>query len=176
MVILPPSRRRYQRVSGLNDVFTDVVTALQSTEQGREIVSKATTAVTDFATQQIVNNFKQAAFYSAYSKPVIYTGKDLSDFITGRVKSLTAPPPPRAPSKLPPIPEALKQKTLIERVKPTFVIEGSFGRKVVAPFGEADPEEWKGNVRNLVLMGLAGVALWSGAFYYLGYKKGQRSK
>lgn len=168
--------------SSLNGTAEDIWNALQSTPEGRALIAKATSAATSFATQKIAENFKSAQFYSAYSKPIVYTAKNLTDFITGKVASLTSTPPPTprppprgAPVGIQPV-ELPKQKSLLERVKPTFVIEGSFGKKVIAPYGEADPKEWRGNVRNLILGAVGVLALYTAGAYYLGYKKGQRSK
>jgi hypothetical protein len=170
MVILPPNGpQRPARLGSFTDDLANAAKEFLQSDVGQQVVG----AATDVLSQQITQNFKQASFYSAYSSPYIYTGQDLANFITGKVKNLTAPPSP-APTG--PVPVVLKRKTLIERVKPTFVIEGSFGRKVIAPYGEADPNEYKTNIRNLVLGSLGVLALFTGGAYYLGYKSGQRSR
>lgn len=184
MYILPPLPRH--RMNGLLDdvasaggqivnslthggSVTDAAKSASQTfiqsQSGQQLMAQASSALQ----QQIASSIKSAAFYSAYSKPIAYTGKDLGDLVAGNLVEAV-----RGPAS--PLTEALKPKTLIDRVKPTIVIEGSFGRKVIAPYGEANPQEWRANIRNLVI-GVVGVlALYTVGSYYLGYKAGQRSR
>lgn len=197
MIIQPSSSRP------VNGLFDDLLTAgtaaasaIQSGKSGADALKaagqsfaqtesgqQAVSYVSDTVRGQILDNLKQAAFYSAYSKPYVYTGKDLADLVTGKIQSLVpgrpAPPPPaqtRAGQVVQKVEAAIKSKSLIERVKPTIIIEGSFGRKVIAPYGEASPTEWQSNIRNLVIGAVGVLAIYTAGAYYLGYKKGQRSR
>jgi hypothetical protein len=98
----------------------------------------------------------KVAFYSAYSQPVEYTGAELAQMLqTGG-----AP----APSGL---------TSLIQRVKPTIVIDTPLGQQTIAPFGAADPTEWQTNVRNLILLTLGVLAVFSVGMYRVGLKTGE---
>ena len=100
---------------------------------------------------------KKVGIYTAYTAPKEWTG--------AQIDALVKAPPER---KLP------GQKSLLERIQPTIVLDTSFGKKVVAPYGVVAPDAWKKNTFKLVGLFLAGLALYTAGGYYLGYKAGQR--
>lgn len=113
---------------------------------------------TDTAQAVAQNPLKAAissiSFYSAYSEPYTYTADQLME----AYKAPKGPP------------------GLMDRIKPTIVIESPLaGRRVIAPYGEAKPDEWKGNVKKAIFIMVGGLALYFLGGFYLGYKAGQRS-
>jgi hypothetical protein len=112
------------------------------------------------AANLLAGALKKVEFRSAISPPVIYGSDDIR-------KMILEPPKPRPPG----------EKSPMERVKPTLVLDFTAGaRKTIAPFGVADDTEWKTNTTKVVL---AVVGLWAGligAGYYLGYRAGKRAR
>jgi hypothetical protein len=167
MVIVPRGQ-----VGGL---FEDLISAGQSFVS-QQVVPQIGAAAASVVRQQVAANIKQAAFYSAYSQPVVYSGQAIGDLVSGRIKELSRPSSGPRGTAADRALSAAGSKTLIERVKPTIVIEGSFGRTVIAPYGEATPGEWRTNVSSLIVGVIGVLALYTAGSYYLGYKAGQRSR
>jgi hypothetical protein len=137
---------RISELGGLDQSFLDTVS------QGIQKFADTAQSVSQNPLKAAV---KSVAFYSAYSEPITYT----ADELMAAYKAPKGPP------------------GLMDRIKPTIVIDSPLvGRKVIAPYGEATPDEWKGNVRKAILIMVGGLALYFIGGYYLGYKAGQRSK
>lgn len=95
---------------------------------------------------------------SAWSKPVVYSSADISSLILD-------PPPPKQPG----------QKSILERVQPALLVNfKGGGQKVVAPFGDPGPDQWKTNTAIGIAAILGFWALLVGGGYYLGYQRGRR--
>lgn len=123
-----------------------------------KLIEAGQQALSNLAQQQIEKNIDRVIFYSAYSAPVMFTGAEIAK----QVPSSREPPQGRI------------SKSLIERAKPTLVVSGSFGTKTFAPYGVADPNEFKSNVTKLWVGSVALLALFAVGGYYLGIQKGKR--
>jgi hypothetical protein len=100
---------------------------------------------------------KKVGIYTAYSAPQEWTGAQIDALVK-------APPEKKRPG----------QKSLLERIQPTIVLDTTFGKKVIAPYGVVPADAWKKNTMKLVGLFLGGLALYTAGGYYLGYKAGQR--
>ena len=154
-----------QRPVRMNGLLEDLL----NTPIGQQVAQAGSQLVGD----QLKKNINAIGLYTAYSEPVVFKGADIARFLPDFKPPATKVPAGGSGTGAP-------KKSLLtsisERVKPTIVIDTSFGRKVIAPYGEATPTEYKTNQRNLLLGVVGIVALYTAGAYYLGYKAGKRSK
>jgi hypothetical protein len=156
-------RRRPVQMNGLVDDIYNFGKNFLSTELGQNLAQQGI----DLATEELKKSIYEVGVYTAYSAPVVYTGGDIARFLPN-----FKPSTPGAP------PETKKKSNFIsiaERIKPTIVIDTKFGRKVIAPYGEAKPGEYARNVKKLLWWSAGALALYTVGAYYLGYKSGQRN-
>lgn len=129
-------------------------------DKASSFVDRAATTV-DTATAAMKNPgaalVRKVGIYTAYTAPKEWTGEQIDALVK-------APPERKRPG----------QKSLLERIQPTIVIDTAFGKKVVAPYGVVPPDAWKKNTFKLVGLFLGGLVLYTAGGYYLGYKAGQR--
>ena len=163
------ARRRPVQMNGLVDDLYNLGKDFLSTELGQELAQQGV----DLATEELKKSIYEVGVYTAYSAPVVYTGGDIARFLPDFK-------PPAAGTPMTPqgggsAPKKSLLTSISERIKPTLVIDTTYGRKVIAPYGEANPTEYKKNQRNLLLGALGVLALYTAGAYYLGYRKGKRS-
>lgn len=125
--------------------------------------------------------FNSVEIKSALSQPVVYTSQDLASMIGtgGQPVRPSGGPGAATVPEVPPSPgtgsSLFSTKSLIERVKPTVVVNTRDGSRLVfAPYGEATDTEWEGNVTGLIVGTLGFLALYTAGAYYLGVKAGER--
>lgn len=150
----------------LNGPFEDALQAAQQAGQaflrtpvGQQLAQQAGQAVTGALKDQLAANVRRVTFYTAYSAPISYTGAQLAALV------------PKTGAKT-----GIASKSLIDRVKPTLVVETAFGSQVFAPYGAANPADYGRNIRNLVVGSIGILLLYTAGSYYLGFKAGQRSR
>jgi hypothetical protein len=139
-------------LGGLGGVVEDFL----ATPLGQQVKAKVLAEAQGYVT----DNIKSVQFLTTFSKPIVYTGADIVKVVAGAGK-----PSPSG-----------GDKGLVSKLKPTVIIDLKSGRRVIAPYGEANPKDYNRNVL-LVVGGVLGVlGLYAAGSYYLGYKKGQRSR
>ena len=120
------------------------------------------------AREAVKNSVNKVEFLTAYSKPAAFTGEDLARLIPGAGGRGGA-------SSMPTVPIQPGPPTLAERIKPTLVIDTKFGRKVIAPYGEAVPGEYERNIRSLLIKTLVVLAVYTAGVAFIGYRACRRS-
>jgi hypothetical protein len=155
------------QMNGIGDTLATVGKTFMQSELGQSLIGSGQ----QLAAEQLAKSIRSISLYTAYSKPVVYTGTDIAKFLPDLRAQFG--PQQQPPPWMPPVPP--QPKTIAERIKPTIVIDSTFGRKVIAPFGESTATEYKGNITQLALLSVGVLALYSAAFYYVGKRVGARN-
>jgi hypothetical protein len=163
MQVIVPARVQRRQLNGLAEDLLSLGSQFLQTSTGQQLAQQGVNYLRD----QLKSSIKEIGVYTAYSKPVVYTGADIGKFLPDFTK------PGQPPGK---VTNTSGRKSIAERIKPTIVIDTSFGRQVIAPYGEAKPGEYKQNLRRLMLWGVGILTVYTAGAYYLGYKSGQRSR
>lgn len=142
-------------LSGLDaNLFDKIASGITSASRLIDTVKTTAQQATVYVDNPLKAAINSVEIRSAYSPPQFFTADDL-------LKAYKAPKGPPG---------------IIDRIKPTLIIDSpSIGKKVIAPYGEASPTEWKPNTVKAIAIFLGGLALYTAGGYYLGYKAGQRS-
>lgn len=110
----------------------------------------------DLVDTAISSTIRSMTFYTDYSKPVTLTGRELAESYRDKT-----------PNKY------------LSDMKPTIILDTVFGQRVVAPYGKADPENYR-RVQaqaGAITFGLVLVTAAAGlGLYLLGERAGRRQK
>lgn len=91
-------------------------------------VKKTLQDASAIAQNPITGAVKSIKFWTAYSEPKSYSGQELDAIY-------------RDPTPNP----------YLKFIQPTIVIDSVLGQRTIAPYGEADPNAWRENVKQLTI-------------------------
>jgi hypothetical protein len=149
---------RIPGMAGLGNPIDDFL----NTPLGKQVRQYLISELSGYAQSYAIDNIKSIQFYTEYSEPLVYTGQDIAKMVSGAF--------------LPSDSKKQKPSGLISFIKPTLVFDLKSGKKIIAPYGEASPTGSTGNKVKLVLGIFAVLGFYSAGAYYLGYRKGLRSR
>lgn len=109
------------------------------------VVQNVASSGEDLLTNPLAAAIKSVSFRTRYSPEKTYTGKQLQAMYRD-----DTPNP------------------YLKFLQPTIVLDTAFGRQVMAPYGEAPPNEWEKNLRELAITGGAITLTLAGGFMLLG--------
>lgn len=123
------------------------VTGLPESQIRQSIIDWAVSQVSDHAKSTI----RRIEIRTAFSEPLIYSGNDVADLISGGGSSAA-------------------DDSVLAKIKPTVIIETTSGRQIIAPGGIVAADEYKKTQMKFAL-GAAGVL---GAAFFVGFLVGRR--
>jgi hypothetical protein len=146
------------RSPGLGSLVTDFL----ATSFGQEVKAYVTAQLTGYASDYVQGNIVSVEFRTAYTAPITWSGVDLANLIKNKEDVKEDAPLAAAP----------KKSSILSRLKPTLIIKLKSGEKIVAPYGAVSAGIWQTNRRNLALIGIGALVVYTALVFSLGYNRG----